>query len=94
MTSQQLPRFLTYQNIPLWRHVLIIQWTAQIVSAIVVVALVVWFFANISNAIQDRDIPFGWSFLDREYQTPIGEHFIPYESSDTFLYALGVAVTL
>ena len=93
MTSQQLPRFLTYQNIPLWRHVLIIQWTAQIVSAIVVVALVVWFFANISSAIQDRDIPFGWSFLDREYQTPIGEHFIPYESSDTFLYALGVAVT-
>ena len=93
MTTQQLPRFLTYQNIPLWRHVLIIQWTAQIVSAIVVVALVVWFFANVSNAIQDRDIPFGWSFLQREYQTPIGEHFIPYESSDTFLYALGVAIT-
>ena len=93
MTTQQLPRFLTYQNIPLWRHVLIIQWTAQIVSAIVVVALVVWFFANVSNAIQDRDIPFGWSFLQREYQTPIGEHFIPYESSDTFLYALVVAIT-
>ena len=93
MTTQQLPRFLTYQNIPLWRHVLIIQWTAQIVSAIVVVALVVWFFANVSNAIQDRDIPFGWSFLQREYQTPIGEHFIPYESSDTFLYALLVAIT-
>ncbi len=86
-------RILTYQGIPVWRHVLIIQWTAQIVSGVVVVALVVWFFANISNAIQERGIPYGFSFLSREYQTPIGDHFIPYESSDTFLYALGVAST-
>ncbi len=89
----QLPRTLTYQGIPVWRHLLVIQWTTQIVSAIVVVALVVWFFANIGGAIQDRDIPYGFSFLSREYQTPIGDHLIPYESSDTFLYALFVATT-
>ena len=88
-----VPRLLTYQDIPVWRHILIIQWTAQIVSGVVVVALVIWFFTNIGNAIQDRDIPYGFSFLSREYQTPIGEHFIPYESSDTFLYAFGVAIT-
>ena len=89
----QLPRFLIYQNIPLWRHTQVIQWAAQIVSGIAVVALVVWFFANIGNAIQDRDIPYGFSFLNRAYQTPIGEHFIPYESSNSFLYAFGVAIT-
>ena len=92
-SQRQLPRFLTYHGIPLWRNIVIIQWTAQIVSAVVVVALVAWFFTNIGNAIQERDIPYGFSFLSREYQTPIGEHFIPYESSDTFLYALGVAFT-
>ena len=86
-------RFLTYQGIPVWRHVQVIQWAVQVVSAIVVVTLVVWFFANMANAIQDRDIPYGFSFLSRAYQTPIGEHFIPYESSDTFLYALGVGAT-
>ena len=86
-------RGLTYQGIPIWRHVQVIQWAAQIVSGVLVVALVVWFFANIANAVQDRDIPYGFSFLSREYQTPIGEHFIPYESSDTFLYALVVAIT-
>ncbi len=59
----------------------------------VVVALVAWFFTNIGRAIDDRDIPFGFSFLTREYQTPIGEHFIPYESSDTFRYALVVAIS-
>lgn len=87
------PRILTYQGIPVWRHVQVIQWVAQLVSGIVVVALVVWFFTNMTGAIQEREIPTGFSFLSREYQTPIGEHFLPYESSDTFLYALFVGIT-
>ena len=88
-----LRQYLTYQGIPVWRHVQIIQWAAQIASAILVVALVMWFFGNMAFAIEDREIPFGFSFLSREYQTPIGEHILPYESSDTFLYALVVAAT-
>ena len=89
----KLPRGLTYDGIPIWRHARIIQWVLQIVSGVLVVTLVVWFFANIGNAIADRDIPYGFTFLGREYQTPIGEHFIPYESSDTFRYALMVGYT-
>ena len=88
-----LARNLTYQGIPVWRHVQILQWTSQIVSAVLVVVLVLWFFANIARAVQDRDIPHGFGFLSRAYQTPIGQHFLPYESSDTFLYALSVAAT-
>ncbi len=84
---------LTYQGIPVWRHVRVIQWTSQIVSGVVAVALVAWFFINIGNAIQERGIPYGFGFLSRAYQTPIGQHFLPFESSDTFLYALGVAAT-
>ena len=84
---------LTYQGIPVWRHVQVIQWASQIVSGILVVALVAWFFINIGSAIADRNIPYGFSFLSRAYQTPIGQHFLPYESSDTFLYALFVAFT-
>lgn len=89
----QAPRILAYQGIPVWRHIVIIQWTLQIASAVLVVALVAWFFGNIANAIQDRNIPYGFDFLSREYQTPIGEHFIPYQPSDTFGYALFVAAT-
>ena len=84
---------LTYQGIPVWRHARIIQWTAQIVSGILVVFLVAWFFVNIGNAIQDRNIPYGFGFLDRAYQTPIGHHFLDYESSDTFRKAFVVAAT-
>ena len=86
-------RNLTYQGVPIWRNVYAIQWASQIVSGVLVVVLVTWFFINIGNAIQDRDIPYGFSFLSREYQTPIGQHFLAYESSDTFLYAFIVAVT-
>ena len=89
----QMTRLLTYQGIPVWRHARILQWTTQIVSGFLAVVLVAWFFVNIGGAIQDRNIPYGFSFLDREYQTPIGHHFLPYESSDSFLYALGVAAT-
>ena len=87
------PRLLTYQGIPVWRHVLVVRRAAQVVSAFVVVFLVAWFFVNIGSAIEERDIPFGFDFLGREYQTPLGEHFLPYESSDTFGYALVVAAT-
>ncbi|MCY3544471.1 MAG: ABC transporter permease subunit [Chloroflexi bacterium] len=86
-------RNLTYQGIPVWRHAQVIQWASQIVSGILVVVLVSWFFINIGNAIDDREIPYGFSFLDRAYQTPIGQHFLSYESSDTFLYAFFVAFT-
>ena len=88
-----LLRSLTYKGIPVWRHVQIIQVTSQIVSGVLVGLLVAWFFANIGNAIQDREIPHGFGFLDREYQTPIGDHFLPYDSHDTFLYAFLVAFT-
>ena len=86
-------RNLTYQGIPVWRHAQVIQWASQIVSGILVVVLVAWFFINIGSAIAERNIPYGFSFLSRGYQTPIGQHFLPYQSSDTFLYALVVAFT-
>ncbi len=86
-------RYLTYQGIPIWRNTHFIRWIAQIVSGIVVISLISWFFVNIGNAIQDREIPYGFSFLSREYQTPIGHHFLSYKSSDSFLYAFIVAAT-
>ncbi len=82
---------LTYQGIPVWRHAQALQWTAQIVSGFLVVFLVAWFLLNIANAIEEREIPYGFSFLSRSYQAPIGQHFLPYETTDTFLYAFAVA---
>jgi len=84
-------RNLTYEGVPVWRHARIVQWAFQIVSGVAAVSLVIWFIANIGLAIDSRNIPFGFGFLDTEYQTPIGEHVIPYDPSNTYLYALVVA---
>ncbi len=88
-----LLRSLTYKGIPVWRHAQIIQWTTQIVSGILVVVLVAWFFTNIATAVHERGIGYSFSFLEREYQTPIGHHFLPYQPSDTFLHAFVVGFT-
>ena len=83
---------LTYQGIPVWRHAVLIQWALQIISAIAVVTLVVWFFSNVAFAINDRDIPFGWNFFGRSYGTPVPEHALPFnDSTDSYAYALLVA---
>ncbi len=89
-----IPRSLTYKGIPLWRHAKVVQWTLQLASGFLVVVLVAAFFINIGNAIRERDIPYGFSFLSREYEVGIGQHFLPYDaSSDSFLYALVVGAT-
>ncbi len=91
--TQSLTQSLTYQGIPIWRHARILGWAAQIVSAIIVIAAVAFFIYNLTSAMEDRDIPRGWSFLSREYSTPISESVLPYEESDTFAYAFLVAAT-
>ena len=93
MMGATMTQALTYQGIPLWRHARILGWTAQIVSAIVVVAAVAFFIYNLASAVEERDIPRGWSFLSREYSTPISESLLPYEERDTFAYAFLVAAT-
>lgn len=78
-------------GIPLWRNVVFIQWVVQIISAIVVIAIVSGFIFNVANEIQDREIPFGFSFLDEAAQIPIGESVIQYDPSQSYLYGFTVA---
>jgi len=78
-------------GIPLWRNVVFIQWVVQIISAIVVIAIVSGFIFNVVNEIQDREIPFGFSFLDEAAQIPIGESVIQYDPSQSYLYGFTVA---
>ena len=78
-------------GIPLWRNVVFIQWVVQIISAIVVIAIVSGFIFNVANEIQDREIPFGFSFLDEAAQIPIGESVIEYDPSESYLYGFTVA---
>ena len=78
-------------GIPLWRNVVFLQWVGQIITAIIVIAIVSGFIFNVANEIQDREIPFGFSFLDDAAQIPIGESVIHYDPSQSYLYGFSVA---
>ncbi len=68
------------------------RWAVQIVSAIIVLSIVATFFVNIASEIEERDLPFGFSFLDRAAQIPIGESVIGYDPSNSYRYGILVAV--
>ena len=82
---------LRYQGIPIWRNVVVLRFAVQVVSAVVVLTAITLFFYNLSNEIDQRDIPFGFSFLDRSTGIPIGETVIQYTPEDSYLYTLLVA---
>ena len=84
-------QLLYVQGIPFWRNVVVLRWAVQIVSAVLVISVLALFFVNVSREIAARDIPFGYDFLDRAAQIPIGESVIGYDPSDSFGYGLLVA---
>ena len=88
-----MTRLLYVQGVPIWRNVVALRWIVQIVSAVVVLSTIALFLLNVAREIEARDIPFGFTFLDRAAQIPIGEAVIPYDPSDSYLYGLLVAGT-
>ncbi|MCY3908485.1 MAG: ABC transporter permease subunit [Anaerolineaceae bacterium] len=86
-----MTRLLNVQGVPIWRNVVALRWAVQVVSAVVVLSAIALFLLNVAREIEARDIPFGFTFLDRAAQIPIGEAVIPYQPSDSYLYGLIVA---
>ena len=86
-----MTRLLYVQGVPIWRNVVALRWAVQIVSAVVVLSAIALFLLNVAREIEARDIPFGFTFLGRAAQIPIGEAAIPYHPSDSYLYGLIVA---
>ncbi len=86
-----MTRLLYVQGVPIWRNVVALRWAVQVVSAVVVLSTIALFLLNVAREIEARDIPFGFTFLDRAAQIPIGEAVIPYQPSDSYLHGLAVA---
>ena len=89
-SSSSLPRFLTRKGVPLWRDVAILRWTAQIISAVLVLGFLYFFVRNVLLAAEARDLGLGFGFLDGAAGFPIAESPIPYHPSYSFAYALWV----
>ena len=89
-TSSTLPRFLTRKGVPLWRDVVVLQWVAQVISAVLVIGFLVYFISNVLRAADERGLGLGFSFLRNAAGFPIAESVVPYDPARSFGYALWV----
>ncbi len=92
MPLSALARWLTYQGVPLWRNVRVLQAAAQVAFAVIVVTVAVFLVSNVLEAARDRGLSMGFGFLDQTAGFPISESVVPYEESNSFIYAFYVGI--
>ncbi len=92
MSQSSLPRIFYRKGVPLWRDVVVLQWLAQILSAVLVIGFMVFFVSNVLRAAEARGLSWGYSFLREASGFPISESIIPFDPARTFGYALVVGI--
>ena len=85
-------RILYRRGVPLWRDAVVLQWLAQIVSAILVIGFLVFFISNVLQAAEARGLSWGYGFLGQASGFPLGESVIEYSPADTFGHAFLVGI--
>jgi general L-amino acid transport system permease protein len=96
MGQSSLTRILYRRGVPLWRDAVVLQWVAQIASAIFVVGFLVFFLSNVLKAANARGLGLGYGFITQAAGFPLPESILPYDPSRPFWYAflIGVLHTL
>lgn len=92
MSESSVTRIFYRKGVPLWRDAVVLQWIAQILSAIIVIGFMVFFVRNVLNAAEARGLSWGYGFLDEAAGFPISESLIPYDASYPFARALIVGL--
>lgn len=90
MSTKQPRRFLYRRGVPIWRDIVVLQWAAQIFSALLVIGFIYFFISNVLQAAETRGLGLGFRFLGGAAGFPIAESVIPYDPSRSFGYALWV----
>ncbi len=90
MSETRLPGFLYRKGVPVWRDVVVLQWAAQIISAILVMGFIYFLISNVRSAAEARGLGLGFDFLNLSAGFPVAESVIPYDPTRSFGYALWV----
>jgi general L-amino acid transport system permease protein len=78
--------------VPLWRDERVLRAAAQVVSAVLLIGGLIWLITNFLQAADQRGLSMSYDFLSQETGFPIGESIIPYDPSESFLYAFTVGI--
>jgi general L-amino acid transport system permease protein len=92
MSQSSLPRILYRRGVPLWRDVVVLQWIAQILSAVLVIGFMAFFVSNVLRAAEARGLSWSYSFLSEAAGFPISESLLPYDASYPFSRAFLVGL--
>lgn len=79
-------------DIPFWRDERVLRVIAQVVSSVLVIGFLIFLVINFFEAAEQRGLSLGYSFLKGAAGFPISESVIPYDPSDSFLYAFWVGI--
>ena len=96
MSQSALTRVFYRRGVPLWRDIVVLQWVAQIVSAVLVIAFLVFFVGNVLRAANARGLSLSYGFMDTASGFPLPESVLPYDAARPFGYAflIGILHTL
>jgi general L-amino acid transport system permease protein len=92
MSQSSYTRFFYRKGVPLWRDVVVLQWIAQILSAVLVLGFMWFFVSNVLQAAEVRGLSWSYNFLRESAGFPISESVIPYDEARSFGYAFIVGV--
>ncbi len=92
MSQSSFTRVFYRKGVPLWRDVVVLQWVAQILSAVLVLGFMWFFVSNVLQAAEVRGLSWSYTFLREAAGFPISESVIPYDEARTFGYAFIVGV--
>ena len=92
MGQSSVSRIFYRKGVPLWRDVVVLQWIAQILSAVIVIGFMAFFVRNVLRAAEVRGLSWGYGFLDEAAGFPISESIIPYDASYPFARAFVVGL--
>ncbi len=79
-------------SVPFWRDERVLQWIAQIVFLVAVVAFLWYLYHNMITALAQRGLLPSFHFLSLTAGFDIGEHLIPYSRSSTYGRAFLVGI--
>ena len=95
MTSAGHPEH-AHAALPPWRDVRVLRVAVQVVALLAVAIGVAYLINNLTTAMGQRGLSFGYGFLDRTAGFEIGESPIPYSATDTYgqAFIVGLLNTL
>src|ERR671914_857664 len=85
-----------HRPVPPWRDVRVLRIVAQVVAVAAVAAGLAWLAGNLTSAMTERGLGFGFGFLDNRAGFAIPDSPMPYQASDSYgqAYLVGLLNTL